>query len=83
MRIELTPEMENKINRQIANGYRSSEEVIKASLLLLRRHNEEKLEALRTELLPIIEQLKNGEGQLFDAEEIKKLGREKAQQERL
>lgn len=79
MQIELTPELENLIRQQIVNGYRSPEDVIKAGLKLLQKQNQEKSEALRTDLLRAAEQLKNGEGRSFDAKKIKRLGREKAQ----
>lgn len=80
MQISLSPEMEKLINQQLANGYRSPEEVVAASLRLLQKLNEKKLQELREEIMPALEELRRGEGKPFDRESIeaiKAAGRER------
>ena len=70
MQVQLTPEMESIVNQQIANGYQSPEAVVNASLKLLQKSSQEKIEALRAKLLPALEQSRRGESTPLDIEEI-------------
>ncbi|KYC41882.1 hypothetical protein WA1_17835 [Scytonema hofmannii PCC 7110] len=50
MRIDLTPELEAIVHRQIALGYSSVDDVIHEALLLIDESNKLKSEQLRAEL---------------------------------
>jgi antitoxin ParD1/3/4 len=71
------PEIEQFVREEVASGkYRSEEEVVCAGLRLLRER-EARLQALRNDVLPALEQLDRGEGQPLDAESIKARGRKR------
>jgi antitoxin ParD1/3/4 len=74
MAIVFPPEFEQFVHQEVASGkYRSEEEVVCAGLRLLR-DREAKLEALRKDILPALEQLGRGEGKPLDIEAIKAWG---------
>lgn len=65
MNVSLTPELEQFIDRKVKSGrYNTASEVVRESLRLLEREDEEremKLEELRREIMIGVEQIKNGE----------------------
>lgn len=71
------PELERFIEDEVASGkYRSEEEVVCAALRLLRER-EARLQALRDEILPALEELDRGEGRPLDVEAILAWGRQR------
>jgi antitoxin ParD1/3/4 len=70
------PELQQFVEQVVASGqFGSADEVVVAGLRLLRER-EAKLQALRDEILPALEQLKRGEKEPLDIEAIKAWGRE-------
>jgi len=77
MAIAFPPELEQFIHQEVASGkYDSKEDVLCAGLRLLRER-EARLQALRDDILPALEQLDRGEGEPLDAEAIKAKGRQR------
>ncbi len=71
MQIALNAEMENLIKEKIESGfYKSPEDVVNRSLRLLQKHDEEKLKALREDILVAYEQSQRGESTPLDYEAI-------------
>ena len=84
MNISLTPELDQWINQKVKSGlYKSSSEVIRDSLRLLRRQEDQRkamVEDLKHELLIGIKQLDSGKSVEFDSnliKTIKESGRQK------
>jgi len=76
------PELEQFIHQEVASGrYDSEEDVLCAGLRLLRER-EARLQALRDDILPALEQLDRGEGEPLDADAIKAKGRQRLAAER-
>jgi len=71
------PELQQFVARELASGkYPSEEDVVCAGLRLLQER-EARLQALREDIRPALEQLDRGEGKPLDAESIKVLGRKR------
>lgn len=74
MNISLTPELDSWIAQKIKSGmYKSSSEVIREGLRLLKLREEQRmgmLEDLRNELLIGIKQLDSGQSSTFDQHNI-------------
>ncbi len=72
--VSLSPNLEARTRRLVATGdYQSASEVVREALRLYFRTRDEhdrKLDALRSDLLPALEQLDRGEGTAFTAEEF-------------
>jgi len=84
MNVSLTPELDEWINQKVKSGfYKSSSEVVRDSLRLLRNQEEQRLamlEDLRHELLVGINQLDSNKAVDFDSnfiETIKESGRQR------
>ena len=77
MLITIPEDFQTFVARGIASGrFRSEEEAICEGLNLLR-DKERKLEALRADLQVGLDQLDAGQSTLFDAEDIKRRGRQR------
>lgn len=77
MSLELSPESLEYVQQQVALGnYPSEQAALDAAVDALRKR-ECKIEELRAMLQPAIDEMDRGEGTPFDAEEIKRLGRER------
>lgn len=77
MSLELSPESLEYVQQQVALGnYPSEQAALDAAVDALRKR-ERKIEELRAMLQPAIDEMDRGEGTPFDAEEIKRLGRER------
>jgi antitoxin ParD1/3/4 len=71
------PELAAFVQQELASGnYQSEEEMLCAGLRLLRER-ERRLQNLRDEILPALEQLDRGEGQELDIADIKARGRQR------
>ncbi len=71
------PELAQFVQQELANGkYQSEEEMLCEGLRLLRER-EQRVEALRADLMPALEQLDRGEGKELDVEDIKARGRKR------
>lgn len=77
MDISLTPELEKLVQEKIASGlYESANEVIHESLLLLQERDkirEFRLRELKKEIHKGIDQLEQGEYNVYDSESLKSL----------
>jgi len=77
MNISLTPEIDSWVAAKVKSGmYKSSSEVVRASLRLLREREEQRqamVEDLRHELLTGVHQLDAGKSTNFDAEHVSSL----------
>jgi antitoxin ParD1/3/4 len=77
MSILLPHDLRQFVEQEIASGkYRSEEDLVCEGLRLLRER-ERRLQALREEIGPALEQLDRGEGKPLNAEEIKARGRKR------
>jgi antitoxin ParD1/3/4 len=77
MATALPPDLLQFIERELASGkYRSEDDVICDALRLLRER-EQRIETLRAEIGPAIDQLDRGEGRPLDGEAIKARGRQR------
>ena len=73
--MSLPQDLQQFVQQEIASGkYRSEEDLLCAGLRLLRER-ERRLQALREDVEPALEQLDRGEGKPLDAESIKARGR--------
>lgn len=71
----LPPELQDFVRQELASGKYESEADVVCEGLRLLRERERRLEALREELRPALEQLDRGEREPMDAEAIKAEGR--------
>ena len=77
MVLALPDDLKMFVQNEVASGrFRSTEDVICEALRRLREH-ERQLDELRAELQIGIDQLDRGEGIPFDADDIKRRGRER------
>ena len=77
MSVVFPPELEQFIQQELATGkYQSEDDVLLAGLRLLRER-EARLQALRNDILPALEQLDRGEKAPLDGEAIKARGRQR------
>jgi len=71
MRIILTPELENLVDRKIQSGrYNSPSEVVREALLLLKREDDLKklqIEELRREVQKGIDAIRQGNSKTYDS----------------
>ena len=71
------PELARFVQQELANGkYQSEEEMLCEGLRLLRER-EQRMAALRADLMPALEQLDRGEGKELEVEDIKARGRKR------
>jgi antitoxin ParD1/3/4 len=86
MNVSLTPALEDWVSRKVESGqYSTASEVIREALRLLQDHDqlrEIRLAELKREIAIGLEQVERGELIEFDAERIKRLGREQLVRER-
>lgn len=81
MVLALPDDLQKFVQDEIASGrFQSTDDVICEALRRLREH-ERRLDELRAELQTGIDQLDRGEGIPFDAEDIKRRGRERLAKE--
>ena len=74
MEVSLNPEMENLIREKIESGfYKSAADVINRSLRLLQKYDEEKLQALREDILQAHYESERGESMPLDCEAIESI----------
>jgi antitoxin ParD1/3/4 len=82
MNITLSPEMQRFLDEKLKTGqFTSASDVIDSALAILRDSetlNEEGLNELRRDIRVGIDQLDNGEGRPWNADEMKALMRERA-----
>jgi antitoxin ParD1/3/4 len=77
MTVSMPPDLDAFVHQAVAAGlYESEEAVIVAGLRLLQERNR-RLEELRAELRPALEELDRGEGKPLDIEEIIRRGHER------
>ncbi len=77
MSTSLPHDLQHFVQQEVASGkYRSEEDVVCEGLRLLRER-EGRLQALREDIEPALEQLDRGEGGPLDAESIKTRGRKR------
>ena len=77
MSMSLPQDLQQFVQQEIASGkYRSEEDLLCAGLRLLRER-ERRLQALREDIKPALEQLDRGEGEPLDAESIKARSRKR------
>jgi antitoxin ParD1/3/4 len=85
MNVSLTPALEEWVSKKVEGGlYSSASEVVREALRLLQDHEqlrEIRLAELRREVAIGLEQAERGDLKPFDAEEIKRLGREQLARE--
>jgi antitoxin ParD1/3/4 len=89
MTVQIPPELQQFVDRAVANGlYGSQTEVVGEALRLLQER-ERRREELRAELNPALERLDRGEGIQLDedsldgfSEDVKSLGRKRLEAER-
>jgi len=70
----LPPELEAFVQHELASGKYPSQAVMVCEGLRLLREREKRLQALRAEVQPALEQLDRGEGAPLDGESIKARG---------
>lgn len=66
----MPPDLDAFVHQVVATGTFSSEEDVIVAALRLLQERERRLQELRDELLPSIEELNRGEGKPLDIEEI-------------
>ena len=77
MSMSLPHDLQHFVQQEVASGkYQSEEDVVCQGLRLLRER-EQRLQALREDIQPALEQLDRGEGEPFDAEGVKARGRKR------
>ena len=77
MSMSLPQDLQQFVQQEIASGrYQSEEDVVREGLRLLRERDR-RLQALREDIQPALEQLDRGEGERLDAESIKARGRKR------
>ena len=77
MSISIPQDLQQFVQQEVASGkYRSEEDLLCAGLRLLRER-ERRLQALREDIKPALEQLDRGEGEPLDAESIKARSRKR------
>lgn len=77
MSMSLPQDLQQFVQQEIASGrYQSEEDVVREGLRLLRERDR-RLQALREDIQPALEQLDRGEGEPLDAESIKARGRKR------
>ena len=77
MSMSLPHDLQQFVQQEIASGrYQSEEDVVREGLRLLRERDR-RLQALREDIQPALEQLDRGEGERLDAESIKARGRKR------
>jgi antitoxin ParD1/3/4 len=77
MVLSVPADLDAFIHQAVSTGVYESEEAVVVTALRLLQEREKKLEELRAELRPALEELDRGEGKPLDFEEIKKRGRER------
>ena len=86
MNVNLTPELEKYVKTKLKKGfYNSASEVVRDALRLMAeedRVRELKLQVLREEIQKGIDDLDEGKVSKLSMTDIKKLGREKAKQQK-
>jgi antitoxin ParD1/3/4 len=73
----LPPDLLQFVEREIASGRYGSEDDVICEALRLLRERDERLEALRADIRPALEQLERGEGKPLDGDAIKARGRQR------
>lgn len=77
MSVSMPPDLDTFVHQAVATGmYESEEAVIVAGLRLLQEH-ERRVEELRNELCPALEELDRGGGKPLDIDAIIQRGRER------
>ncbi len=73
MNVSLTPELETLVNEKVKSGnYSSASEVVRDALRLLKEQDELKRlrrEELRGDVMKGVDQIKNGQGIVYDSAE--------------
>jgi antitoxin ParD1/3/4 len=81
MILSMPPELDAFVHQAVATGVYESEEAVVVAGLRLLQERERRLEELRAELRPALEELDRGERIPLDFEEIKARGRRRLAEE--
>ncbi|MBW3599341.1 MAG: type II toxin-antitoxin system ParD family antitoxin [Planctomycetes bacterium] len=71
MTLQISPDLARLVQQQMATGRYETENDLLFSALSLLAERERKLEEVRRELMPAIESLDRGEGELLDMKQVR------------
>ena len=77
MTLSMPPDLDAFVHRTVAAGIYESEEAVVVAGLRLLQERERRLEELRNELRPALEELDRGEGKPLDIEDVIRRGEER------
>jgi antitoxin ParD1/3/4 len=77
MVLSMPPDLDAFVHQSVASGVYESEEAVLVAGLRLLQERERRLEELRAELRPALEELDRGEGKPLDIEDVIRRGEER------